>query len=64
MKSDLRAARPPLRKVKALAAQQSRPLRELVAKAIGEKLEGALGVVKADEGRRAEPFFRCLDGIR
>jgi hypothetical protein len=45
---------PLLRKAKALAAQQGRPLRDFVAEAIGEKLEGALGTAtKAGEGRRA-----------
>jgi hypothetical protein len=43
---------PLLRKAKALAAQQGRPLRDLVAEAIGEKLEGAVGAVKAGEERR------------
>ena len=47
---------PLLRKAKTLAAQQGRPLRDLVAEAIGEKLEhevgGALGAAKAGEGRR------------
>jgi hypothetical protein len=41
---------PLLRKAKALAAQQGRPLRDLVAEALGEKLEHT--VAKASEGRR------------
>jgi len=45
---------PLLRKAKALAAQQGRPLRDLVAEAIGEKLACTVGTaVKAAEGRRA-----------
>jgi hypothetical protein len=47
---------PLLRKAKSLAAQQGRPLRELVAEAIGEKLAdaggGALDAAKAGHGRR------------
>lgn len=45
-----------LRKAKALAAQQGRPLRDLVAEAIDEKLEhavgGAVDTARASEGRR------------
>ncbi|HWN45407.1 MAG TPA: hypothetical protein VNW71_24485 [Thermoanaerobaculia bacterium] len=41
-----------LRKAKALAAQQGRPLRDLVAEALGEKLEYTVGAAKASEGRR------------
>jgi hypothetical protein len=44
---------PLLRKAKALAAQQGRPLRDLVAEAIGEKLADAVGAVKAGGERRA-----------
>lgn len=44
---------PLLRKAKALAAQQGRPLRDLVAEAIGEKLEGAAGVGKTGGERRS-----------
>jgi hypothetical protein len=44
---------PLLRKAKALAAQQGRPLRDLVAEAIGEKLEGAVDARKAGRGRQA-----------
>jgi hypothetical protein len=43
---------PLLRKAKALAAQQGRPLRDLVAEAIGEKLEGAMGAVRAGRERK------------
>jgi hypothetical protein len=47
---------PLLRKAKAVAAQQGRPLRDLVAEAIGEKLEHTAGVAEggtqAGEGRR------------
>lgn len=45
-----------VRKAKALAAQQGRPLRDLVAEAIDEKLEvavgGAAGATNASEVRR------------
>lgn len=45
-----------VRKAKALAAQQGRPLRDLVAEAIDEKLEvtvsGEAGTAKASEVRR------------
>jgi hypothetical protein len=45
-----------LRKAKAAAAQQGRPLRDLVAEALGEKLAdpagGTVGTAKAGEGRR------------
>jgi hypothetical protein len=43
---------PLLRKAKALAAQPGRPLRDLVAEALGEKLEDAVDAAKAREGRR------------
>jgi hypothetical protein len=47
---------PLLREAKALAAQQGRPLRDLVAEAIGEKLEhtvgGPKGAATISEGRR------------
>jgi hypothetical protein len=47
---------PLLRKAKALAAQEGRSLRDLVAEAIDEKLEhsvgGPMGVAKVSEGRR------------
>jgi hypothetical protein len=47
---------PLLRKAKALAAEQGRPLRDLVAEALGEKLDspagGAVGSTEAREGRR------------
>jgi hypothetical protein len=43
---------PLLRKAKALAAQQGRPLRDLVAEALGEKVEHTAGAAKASEGRR------------
>jgi hypothetical protein len=52
MKTTFDLPDPLLRKAKALAAQQGRPLRDLVAEAIGEKLEYAVGVAKATEGRR------------
>src|SRR6188768_2097760 len=42
---------PLLRKAKALAAEQKRTLRDLVAEALGEKLKHAAGAVKAGEGR-------------
>lgn len=51
MKTTFDLPDPLLRKAKALAAQQGRPLRDLVAEAIGEKLEDAVGA-KAGEGRR------------
>jgi len=43
---------PLLREARALAAQQGRPLRALVAEAIGEKLEHAVGAAKVGEERR------------
>jgi hypothetical protein len=47
---------PLLRKAKALAAQQGRPLRDLVVEAIDEKVEHAVGSAVGDartiEGRR------------
>jgi hypothetical protein len=47
---------PLLRKAKALAAQQGRPLRDLVAEALAEKLEspdgGTVSAAKPIEGRR------------
>jgi hypothetical protein len=43
---------PLLRKAKALAAQQGRPLRDLVAEAIGEKLDHSAGTAQAGEARR------------
>jgi hypothetical protein len=47
---------PLLRKAKAVAAQQGRPLRDLVAEAIGEKLEhtagAAAGGTQSGGGRR------------
>lgn len=49
MKTTFDLPDPLLRKAKALAAQQGRPLRDLVAEALGDKLEGA---AKATEGRR------------
>jgi len=56
MKTTFDLPDPLLRKAKALAAQQGRPLRDLVAEALGEKLEdaadGAAGAAKASEGRR------------
>jgi hypothetical protein len=52
MKTTLDLPDPLLRKAKALAAQQGRTLRDLVAEAIGEKLKGAVSGGKADEGRR------------
>lgn len=52
MKTTFDLPDPLLRKAKALAAQQGRPLRDLVAEALGEKLEYAVGAAKASEGRR------------
>lgn len=56
MKTTFDLPNPLLRKAKALAAQQGRPLRDLVAEAIDEKLEHAAansaGDEKAAEGRR------------
>ena len=56
MKTTFDLPDPLLRKAKALAAQQGRPLRDLVAEALGEKLEDAAGVAegaaKTSEGRR------------
>jgi hypothetical protein len=43
---------PLLRKAKALAAQQGRPLRDLVAEALDEKLDHSAEAAKAGEGRR------------
>jgi hypothetical protein len=61
-----------VRKAKALAAQQGRPLRDLVAEAIDEKLEVAGGeetdTMKASEVRREawerwkSRLKRCSDG--
>jgi len=53
MKTTFDLPDPLLRKAKALAAQQGRPLRDLVAEAIGEKLEGTVGAVKVGGERRA-----------
>jgi hypothetical protein len=53
MKTTFDLPDPLLRRAKALAAQQGRPLRDLVAEALGEKLEGSAGAVKAGEERRA-----------
>jgi hypothetical protein len=53
MKTTFDLPDPLLRKAKALAAQQGRPLRDLVAEAIGEKLEGAVDAGKAGRGRQA-----------
>ena len=50
MKTTFDLPDPLLRKAKALAAQQGRPLRDLVADALGEKLEHTTS--KASEGRR------------
>ena len=52
MKTTFDLPDPLLRKAKALAAQQGRPLRDLVAEALGEKLEYAVDAAKAGEGRR------------
>ncbi|HET9228593.1 MAG TPA: hypothetical protein VFR31_18085 [Thermoanaerobaculia bacterium] len=41
-----------LRKAKALATQQGRPLRDLIIEALGEKVEEATGAAKAREDRR------------
>lgn len=56
MKTTFDLPDPLLRKAKALAAHEGRPLRDWVAEAIGEKLEdtvgGAVCAAKASEGRR------------
>lgn len=52
MKTTFNLPDPLLRKAKALAAQQGRPLRDLVAEAISEKLEHVANTLKASEGRR------------
>lgn len=52
MKTTFDLPDPLLRKAKALAAQQGRPLRDLVAEALGDKLEYAAGAAKVSEGRR------------
>lgn len=52
MKTTFDLPDPLLRKAKALAAQQGRPLRDLVAEALGEKVEYAAGAPKVSEGRR------------
>lgn len=56
MKTTFDLPDPLLRKAKALAAQQGRPLRDLVTEALGEKVEhtvgGVAGTAKASEGRR------------
>ncbi|HVF62317.1 MAG TPA: hypothetical protein VNJ70_21095 [Thermoanaerobaculia bacterium] len=56
MKTTFDLPDPLLRRAKALAAQQGRPLRDLVAEAIGEKLEDTVGggaaAAKTSEGRR------------
>jgi hypothetical protein len=56
MKTTFDLPDPLLRRAKALAAQQGRPLHDLVSEAIGEKLERAVGGPKgaatASEGRR------------
>lgn len=56
MKTTFDLPDPLLRRAKALAAQQGRPLRDLVAEAIGEKLEHTAGSAAAGtqpgEGRR------------
>jgi hypothetical protein len=46
---------PLLRKAKALAAQQGRPLRDLVAEAIGQKLEDAVDEVREEPVARQQP---------
>lgn len=54
MKTTFDLPDPLLRRAKALAAQQGRPLRDLVAEAIGEKLEcEEATTAPAGEGRRA-----------
>lgn len=56
MKTTFDLPDPLLRKAKVLAAQEGRPLRDLVAEAIGEKLEhangGEVSAEKTGEGRR------------
>ncbi len=56
MKTTFDLPDPLLRKAKAVAAQQGRPLRDLVAEAIGEKLErsadAAAGGTETSHGRR------------
>lgn len=56
MKTTFDLPDPLIRKAKALAAHQGRPLRDLVAEAIGEKLAhgafGAADAARVGEGRR------------
>src|SRR5687768_12422617 len=52
VKTTLDLPAPLLRKAKAVAAQQRRPLRDLVTEALGEKLEAAADTSKAGRGGR------------
>jgi len=56
MKTSFDLPDPLLRKAKAFAAQQGRPLRDLVAEALGEKIDhpagGEVGAAKPSVGRR------------
>lgn len=61
MKTTFDLPDPLLRRAKALAAQQGRPLRDLVAEAIGEKLEHTAAPAAADTQpgeRRREAWDR------
>lgn len=63
MKTTFDLPDPLLRKAKALAAQQGRPLRDLVAEAIDEKLEGASGS-PVDSAKASEPRREAWDRWR
>lgn len=59
MKTTFDLPDPLLRKAKAVAAQQGRPLRDFVAEAIGEKLEhGAGAAERTPSGGRREAWER------